>query len=119
MSTMGRPTPTLVLTDAERDELQRLTRRASVNRLLAFRARLVLACAEPPAQYRRRAASETEFVDSGDCGLGISSASSTTSVRMDTDTRHPTMRRANTSMTNATYTNPLQVATYVKSDTQS
>jgi len=47
MATMGRPIPVLVLTDVEREELQRLTRRAAVNRLLAFRARLILACAEP------------------------------------------------------------------------
>ena len=44
---MGRPTPPLVLTDAELEELRRLTKRATVNRLLAFRARLMLACAEP------------------------------------------------------------------------
>jgi hypothetical protein len=35
------------LTEAERDELQRVTMRGTVNRLLAFRARLMLACAEP------------------------------------------------------------------------
>ena len=34
----------LVVTDAERRELVRLTQRARVNRALAFRARLVLAC---------------------------------------------------------------------------
>ena len=37
----------------------------------------------------------------------------------EADARQPTIRRAKTSMTNATYTNPRQVATYVKSDTQS
>jgi len=47
MATMGRPTRPLVLTENERDELQRLTKRATVNRLVAFRARLILACAEP------------------------------------------------------------------------
>ena len=36
----------LVITDVERAELVRLTKRAHVNRLLAFRARLVLACGE-------------------------------------------------------------------------
>lgn len=36
----------LVLTDAEREELLRLTKRARVNRNLAFRARIVLSCAE-------------------------------------------------------------------------
>jgi transposase len=35
----------LVVTEAERRELVRLTKRAGVNRALAFRARLVLACA--------------------------------------------------------------------------
>jgi transposase len=35
----------MVVTDIERAELVRLTKRAHVNRLLAFRARLVLACA--------------------------------------------------------------------------
>jgi len=45
MSTIGRPKKALVVTDLERAELVRLTKRAHVNRLLAFRARLVLACA--------------------------------------------------------------------------
>jgi transposase len=45
MATIGRPKVTLVVTDIERTELVRLTKRAHVNRLLAFRARLVLACA--------------------------------------------------------------------------
>ncbi len=36
----------LVVTDDERTELERLTKRARVNRALAFRARLVLACVE-------------------------------------------------------------------------
>ena len=34
-------------TDDERHELERLTKRTRVNRALAFRARVVLACAEP------------------------------------------------------------------------
>ena len=48
----------LVLTDGERDALIRLTKRPRANRSLAFRARLVLACAEGAAntavarQYR-------------------------------------------------------------------
>src|SRR5271169_2038283 len=46
MATIGRPKATLVITDPERIELSRLTKRAHVNRALAFRARLVLACAE-------------------------------------------------------------------------
>ena len=41
---MGRPKVELVVSDEERSELQRLTRRAHVNRAVAFRARLVLAC---------------------------------------------------------------------------
>jgi transposase len=45
MATIGRPKAVLVVTDAERRELVRLTKRAGVNRALAFRARLVLACA--------------------------------------------------------------------------
>jgi transposase len=45
MATIGRPKVALVITAFERAELVRLTKRAHVNRLLAFRARLVLACA--------------------------------------------------------------------------
>jgi transposase/transposase-like protein len=46
----------LVVTAAERTELVRLTKRAHVNRALAFRARLVLACAEavPDTAVARR-----------------------------------------------------------------
>jgi len=46
MATIGRPKAALVVTDGERKELLRLTKRAHVNRALAFRARLVLRCAE-------------------------------------------------------------------------
>lgn len=46
MGKIGRPIAELVLSDLEREELVRLTKRARVNRNLAFRARLVLACAE-------------------------------------------------------------------------
>ena len=46
MARIGRPKLALVVTDAERSELVRVTKRAHVNRLLAFRARLVLACAD-------------------------------------------------------------------------
>ncbi len=42
----GAPKAELVLTDDQRSELERLTRRARTNRNLAFRARIVLACAE-------------------------------------------------------------------------
>jgi transposase len=45
MATIGRPKKAMVVTDIERAELVRLTKRAHVNRLVAFRARLVLACA--------------------------------------------------------------------------
>jgi transposase len=45
MANIGRPKVALVVSEEEREELQRLTRRARVNRAVAFRARLVLACA--------------------------------------------------------------------------
>jgi transposase len=44
MATIGRPKVALVVTADERRELMRLTKRIQVNRALAFRARLVLAC---------------------------------------------------------------------------
>lgn len=46
MGKPGRPMAALVVSDAEREELLRLAKRARVNRSLAFRAQLVLACAE-------------------------------------------------------------------------
>jgi len=49
MAKIGRPTPTLIVTDDERRALTRLTQRSRVNRSLAFRARLVLACADGTA----------------------------------------------------------------------
>lgn len=42
----GRPKAALVITEEERAELVRLSKRARVNRNIAFRARLVLACAD-------------------------------------------------------------------------
>src|SRR5258708_6103874 len=45
MKSTGRPKAPLVLSSEERDELVRLTKRVRVNRHIAFRARLVLACA--------------------------------------------------------------------------
>src|SRR5215213_8175516 len=56
MATIGRPKAVLVVIDAERRELMRLTKRARVNRALAFRARLVLACttAVPNTAVARR-----------------------------------------------------------------
>jgi transposase len=46
MKVRGRPKASLVVSDAERDELERLVRRARVNRSVGFRAKIVLACAE-------------------------------------------------------------------------
>src|SRR5271170_2962639 len=46
MTRTGRPKAELVVSDDERAELRRLTKRAHVNRHVAFRARLVLACAD-------------------------------------------------------------------------
>jgi transposase len=46
MAKIGRPRAEVVITDSERTELQRLTKRAHVNRAVAFRARVVLACAD-------------------------------------------------------------------------
>ena len=45
--------------------------------------------------------------------IACSSASSARPVSNDVEARHPTMRRENTSVTNATYTNPTRVGTYV------
>ena len=44
MAVMGRPKVPLVLTDEERDELNRLLRRRSTSQALALRARIVLRC---------------------------------------------------------------------------
>jgi transposase-like protein len=49
MPITGRAKPALVVTDDERSALLRLTKRPRTNRLLAFRARLVLACADGAA----------------------------------------------------------------------
>jgi putative transposase len=46
MAKIGRPRTEVVITDSERTELKRLTKRAHVNRGIAFRARLVLAVAD-------------------------------------------------------------------------
>ena len=46
MAKIGRPRAEVTLTDSERTELKRLTKRAHVNRAVAFRARVVLAVAE-------------------------------------------------------------------------
>jgi len=44
MPKIGRPRAEVVVTDDERAALERLTKRARVNRAIAFRARIVLAC---------------------------------------------------------------------------
>lgn len=49
MARTGRPKVGLVVTEDERAELVRLTKRIRTNRELAFRARLVLACADEPS----------------------------------------------------------------------
>ncbi len=46
MAKLGRPPAEVVLTNEERFTLVRLTKRSRVNRALAFRARIVLACAD-------------------------------------------------------------------------
>jgi transposase len=46
MSTRGRPTAVVELTDAERETLQRWVRRHTSAQALALRSRIVLACAE-------------------------------------------------------------------------
>src|SRR5215211_463909 len=46
MGKPGRPKVELVLSESEREELVLLSKRARVNRSLAFRARIILACAE-------------------------------------------------------------------------
>jgi transposase len=46
MARAGRPTPSIELTDAERETLQRWVRRPSSAQALAQRSRIVLACAE-------------------------------------------------------------------------
>src|SRR5438874_6520195 len=51
------------------------------------------------------------------CQMAISRASSASSACNEFETRQPTMDRLNTSITNATYTKPVQVLTYVRSET--
>jgi len=52
----GRPKAELVLTDAEREQLTRWSRRAKSSQALASRSRIVLACAEPGATNKQVAA---------------------------------------------------------------
>jgi transposase len=60
---MARPKAELILSEAEREELLRLAQRARVNRALAFRAKLILACGEGRANNevakRLRTSSQT------------------------------------------------------------
>ena len=56
MPKTGRPKAELTLTDEERRELVRWSRRASSAQALALRARIVLACAEPGATNKDVAA---------------------------------------------------------------
>ena len=44
MPKIGRPRAEVMVSDDEREALVRLTKRARVNRAVAFRARIVLAC---------------------------------------------------------------------------
>ena len=53
---LGRPKADLVLSDAERDQLQRWSRRAKSAQALALRARIILGCAEPGATNKQVAA---------------------------------------------------------------
>src|SRR3989449_3940151 len=46
MPKLGRPRAEVIITDDERVALVRLTKRARVNRAIAFRARIVLACGD-------------------------------------------------------------------------
>jgi hypothetical protein len=48
----GRPLKSLVLSKEERGQLERWTRRPKTSQRLALRAKIVLACAEGPTQYR-------------------------------------------------------------------
>ena len=47
MAERGRPRAELVLTDEEREQMVRWSRRAKSSQALALRSRIVLACAEP------------------------------------------------------------------------
>jgi len=48
MAKIGRPRAEVIVTEDERVALVRLTKRARVNRAIAFRARIVLACVDDP-----------------------------------------------------------------------
>jgi transposase len=65
MARTGRPKAELVLTDEERAELVRLTRRSRTNYNIAFRARIVLSCA---ATLSNRAVAQRLRCDEGTVG---------------------------------------------------
>lgn len=54
MKPIGRPKVALIISVEERDELVRLTQRGRVNRNLAFRAKLVLACGDGITSTKHR-----------------------------------------------------------------
>src|SRR2546430_16674944 len=56
MARTGRPKAVLVLTDVEREQLIRWSRRRNSSQALAFRSRIVLACAEMGATNKQVAA---------------------------------------------------------------
>ena len=64
MKVIGRPKAPLVLTADERQELVRLTQRSRVSRHLAFRAKLVLSCADgvSSAEVARRCRTSNQTV---------------------------------------------------------
>ena len=76
MAKIGRPRAEVVITDTERAELVQLRKRARVNRAVAFRARVVLACADAPdnAVARRLRTTKTTVAKWG--GTGSSTAGS-------------------------------------------
>jgi transposase len=59
----GRPKADLVLSDAEREQLTRWSRRAKSSQSLALRARIVLACA-PPGTTNKDVASDLRVLES-------------------------------------------------------
>ena len=61
MGIVGRPKVELVLSNYERDERVRLTKRAHVNRAIAFRARIILASLRSDQFGSRRTTSHNEL----------------------------------------------------------
>ena len=78
MAKRGRPVTAVVLTDEERDTLQRWTRRAKSSQALVKRGRIVLACAAG-SQHRSRRAGRCVAGDGGQvaatvCGRAVGRA---------------------------------------------